>query len=63
MLTSLKMQYPAMARLASRFPDYGWNTNVGYATEFHVAALRRFGPTRHHRPSFGTVGQLALELE
>jgi ribonuclease HII len=53
----------AMARLASRFPDYGWNTNVGYATEFHVAALRRFGPTRHHRPSFGAVGQLALELE
>jgi len=53
----------AMARLAVRFPDYGWSTNVGYATEFHVAALRRLGPTRHHRPSFGTVGQLALELD
>ncbi len=52
----------AMARLAARFPNYGWDTNVGYATEFHVAALRRLGPTRHHRPSFGTVGQLALEL-
>jgi ribonuclease HII len=53
----------AMARLATRFPNYGWETNVGYATEFHVAALRRLGPTRHHRPSFGTVGQLALELD
>ncbi|MGA9017255.1 MAG: ribonuclease HII [Acetobacteraceae bacterium] len=53
----------AMARLAVRFPDYGWRSNVGYATEFHVAALRRLGPTRHHRPSFGTVSQLALELE
>jgi ribonuclease HII len=52
----------AMARLAVRFPDYGWGSNVGYATEFHVAALRRLGPTRHHRPSFGTVSQLALEL-
>jgi len=52
----------AMARLAIRFPDYGWGSNVGYATEFHVAALRRLGPTRHHRPSFGTVSQLALEL-
>ena len=46
----------AMTRLAVRFPDYGWGTNAGYATEFHVAALRRLGPTRHHRPSFGTVG-------
>ena len=53
----------AMARLALRFPGYGWDSNVGYATEFHVAALRRLGPTRHHRPSFGTVSQLALELD
>jgi ribonuclease HII len=52
-----------MARLAIRFPDYGWGSNAGYATEFHVTALRRLGPTRHHRPSFGTVSQLALELD
>jgi ribonuclease HII len=52
----------AMTRLSLRFPDYGWHTNVGYATEFHVAALRRLGPTRHHRPSFGTVAQLTLDL-
>lgn len=52
----------AMARLSIRFPDYGWHSNAGYATEFHVAALRRLGPTRHHRPSFGTVGQLTLNL-
>jgi ribonuclease HII len=52
----------AMNRLATRFPDYGWHTNVGYATEFHVAALRRLGPTPHHRPSFGTVSQLVLNL-
>lgn len=53
----------AMARLATRFPQYGWETNVGYATEFHITALRQLGPTRHHRPGFGTVGQLALELD
>ena len=52
----------AMTRLAVRFPDYGWHTNAGYATVFHVTALRRLGPTRHHRPSFGTVGQLVLDL-
>jgi ribonuclease HII len=52
----------AMTRLAVRFPDYGWETNAGYATEFHVLALRRMGPTPHHRPSFGTVSQLRLHL-
>ncbi len=53
----------AMARLAVRFPGYGWGSNAGYATEIHVAALRRLGPTCHHRPSFGTVSQLTLELD
>ena len=52
----------AMTRLAARFPDYGWADNAGYATPFHRAALRRLGPTPHHRPAFGTVRQLALDL-
>ena len=50
----------AMGRLAARFPGYGWETNVGYATEFHRAALTRLGPTRHHRAGFAPVRQLAL---
>lgn len=52
----------AMTRLAARFPGYGWETNVGYATRGHVAGLLRLGPTRHHRPTFGSVAQLVLEL-
>ena len=52
----------AMVQLGTRFPGYGWGTNVGYATEFHIAALRRLGPTRHHRPSFASVAQLTLDL-
>jgi ribonuclease HII len=52
----------AMTRLAVRFPGYGWDTNVGYATEFHREALRRLGPTRHHRPDFGSVAQPILDL-
>jgi ribonuclease HII len=52
----------AMSRLGVRFPDYGWGSNAGYATLLHVTALRRLGPTRHHRPSFGTVSQLVLDL-
>ena len=52
----------AMTRLAVRFPGYGWETNAGYATEFHRAALQRLGATRHHRPAFASVAQLALAL-
>jgi len=56
----------AMVRLAQRYPAYGWEENVGYATPTHRAALRAHGPSRHHRAAFGTVrllGQAELELE
>jgi ribonuclease HII len=45
----------AMARLAVRFPGYGWEQNAGYATGYHRAALLRLGATRHHRAAFGSV--------
>jgi ribonuclease HII len=51
----------AMARLAARFPGYGWEENVGYSTPGHRAALRLLGPTRHHRPAFGAVRLLGIE--
>ncbi|MDW8058686.1 MAG: ribonuclease HII [Thermomicrobium sp.] len=41
-----------MARLASRFPGYGWDENAGYGTVAHRLALRRWGPTPLHRRSF-----------
>jgi ribonuclease HII len=44
-----------MRALAPRYPGYGWETNVGYATAAHGAALRRLGPTPHHRRSFAPV--------
>ncbi|MFW6205966.1 MAG: ribonuclease HII, partial [Gemmatimonadota bacterium] len=50
-----------MRRLAIRYPDYGWETNVGYGTPEHVTALSECGPTPHHRRSFVPV-QLSLEL-
>ena len=50
----------AMARLAVRWPGYGWDANAGYATADHRAALHSLGPTAHHRQSFGTVRQLTL---
>jgi ribonuclease HII len=51
-----------MRRLAPRHPGYGWDTNVGYATETHQAGLRLLGPTAHHRRSFSPVAQLQFDL-
>ena len=41
-----------MARLAMRYPEYGWSRNMGYGTPEHLEALDRLGPTPHHRRSF-----------
>jgi ribonuclease HII len=44
-----------MRRLAGRYPGYGWETNVGYATQAHREAIWRLGPSCHHRKSFAPV--------
>jgi len=44
-----------MHGLATRYPGYGWERNVGYATAEHGAAIGRLGVTRHHRRSFAPV--------
>ncbi len=52
-----------MANLATRHPAYGWETNAGYGTPTHIAALRTHGLTAHHRVSFCRTalgGQLEL---
>ena len=51
-----------MRRLAQRYPAYGWARNVGYGTAEHMAALRSFGPSPHHRLTFGGV-QTELDLK
>lgn len=48
-----------MTKLAFRYPGYGWTGNAGYPTAAHRAALLRLGPTRHHRPGFGSVPDFA----
>ena len=52
-----------MARLAARYPMYGWADNAGYGTARHREALLKHGATCHHRALFGSVRQLSLALE
>jgi ribonuclease HII len=57
-----------MARLAARYPGYGWERNQGYATREHRLAVRRHGLTPFHRRSFLALqrtlagDQLSLDL-
>ena len=57
-----------MARLALRYPGYGWEHNAGYATRDHVAGLRELGVTRVHRRTYQRIraildgDQLAFDL-
>ena len=41
-----------MRELAREYPQYGWDTNKGYPTAEHYAALRQYGPTPYHRMTF-----------
>lgn len=44
-----------MVRLASNYPQYGFDAHKGYPTPSHKAALRTHGPTPIHRRSFRGV--------
>ena len=41
-----------MLRLHDQFPQYGWDTNKGYPTPEHYAALKKYGITPYHRITF-----------
>lgn len=41
-----------MVKLHEDYPDYGWDTNVGYPTQKHFEGLKEFGITKYHRRSF-----------
>ncbi len=41
-----------MLQLAEKYPEYGFEKHKGYGTVAHYDALRQFGPSPVHRPSF-----------
>lgn len=44
-----------MTELAGAFPAFGWDSNMGYGTAAHRAAIVEHGPTDHHRKSWRLV--------
>ena len=41
-----------MVQLAEKYPQYGWERNMGYPTPEHIEAIREYGYTPEHRKSF-----------
>ncbi|MEO0681613.1 MAG: ribonuclease HII [Pseudomonadota bacterium] len=50
-----------MDALARQHPNYGWDTNRGYGTAGHAAALARWGVTQHHRCSFKPIHKILVQ--
>ena len=49
--------------LAQQFPGYGWETNAGYGSKSHMAALQNLGVTPHHRRSFKPVHNILYQVK
>lgn len=41
-----------MAEMALKYPEYGFDSNKGYGSEAHIAAIKKYGPCEIHRRSF-----------
>lgn len=52
-----------MVELDEQFPMYDFKNNKGYGTKSHLFALRKYGPTIHHRKSFSPVQKVIENIE
>ena len=50
-----------MVKLSRRYRRYGWDSNKGYGTPEHAAAIKKHGVCMHHRRSFSPI-ERALRL-
>lgn len=50
-----------MVDLAQQHPGYGWETNMGYGSKSHMAALRDLGVTPHHRRLFKPIHNILYQ--
>ena len=50
-----------MLSLAKEYPQYDWQSNMGYPTKKHRQAIRDHGITPYHRKSYNLLGDGQLE--
>ncbi|MEZ5690911.1 MAG: ribonuclease HII [Rickettsiales bacterium] len=46
-----------MKELSIVHPEYGWESNAGYGTKKHMAAIERYGITDYHRKSYKPIAK------
>jgi ribonuclease HII len=51
-----------MKQLAGEYPMYDWQSNKGYPTAKHRAALRQYGPSPYHRMTYNLLGAEELSI-
>ena len=42
-------------KMSKNFKKYHWDKNAGYGTKDHIAVIRKFGITKHHRKTFQPI--------
>lgn len=52
-----------MHALAKEYPQYDWQSNMGYPTKKHRQAISEHGVTPYHRKSFNLLGDGQLTLD
>ena len=52
-----------MQALAKEYPQYDWQSNMGYPTKKHRKAISKHGVTPYHRKSFNLLGDGQLTLD
>ena len=52
-----------MLSLAEDYPQYDWQSNMGYPTKKHRQAIREHGITPYHRKSYNLLGDGQLSFE
>ena len=52
-----------MQTLAKEYPQYDWQSNMGYPTKKHRQAISEHGVTPYHRKSFNLLGDGQLTLD
>ncbi len=52
-----------MLSLAEEYPQYDWQSNMGYPTKKHREAIRKYGITPFHRKSYNLLGDGQLSFD
>lgn len=50
-----------MKRLATEFPQYGFDKHMGYGTSFHLEAIKKYGILNEHRKSFSPIKEMLIK--